>query len=83
VKPQFETPSSEVPQGGVIRDREAWRAAIERVAAACDAVGAGALAAMPSPIRGPAGNVEFLLHARAGAPPALLDGAAVVEEVPA
>ena len=83
VKPQFETPSSEVPPGGVIRDREAWRAAIERVAAACDAAGAGALAAMPSPIRGPAGNVEFLLHARAGAPPALLDGAAVVEEVPA
>jgi hypothetical protein len=23
---------------------------------------------MPSPLRGPAGNVEFLLHARAGDP---------------
>jgi 23S rRNA (cytidine1920-2'-O)/16S rRNA (cytidine1409-2'-O)-methyltransferase len=83
VKPQFEASPADVPAGGVVRDPKVWRESIDRVAAACDAAGASALAAMPSPIRGPAGNVEFLLHARLGAPRAGIDGAAVVSEVPA
>jgi 23S rRNA (cytidine1920-2'-O)/16S rRNA (cytidine1409-2'-O)-methyltransferase len=83
VKPQFETPPADVPPGGVVRDPLMWRRAIERVGAACDAAGAGTLAAVPSPIRGPAGNIEFLLHARLGAPPAGVDAGAVVVEVPA
>jgi 23S rRNA (cytidine1920-2'-O)/16S rRNA (cytidine1409-2'-O)-methyltransferase len=67
VKPQFEVPSSDVGEGGVVRDPEVRRDAIDRVASAAAAAGAGTLAVMASPIAGPAGNVEFLLHARAGA----------------
>ena len=35
---------------------------------------------MASPVRGPAGNVEFLVWARRGAPAAALDVAAAIAE---
>jgi 23S rRNA (cytidine1920-2'-O)/16S rRNA (cytidine1409-2'-O)-methyltransferase len=73
VKPQFEARRDEVGPGGVVRDPAVWRRAIERVADAASAVGAGTIGAMASPLPGPAGNVEFFLHARAGAPRADVD----------
>lgn len=77
VKPQFEAGREEVGRGGVVRDPEAWRRAIERVASALAACGLGPRAVMASPVLGPAGNVEFLLHAVQGAPglPLDVDGA--------
>jgi 23S rRNA (cytidine1920-2'-O)/16S rRNA (cytidine1409-2'-O)-methyltransferase len=66
VKPQFEAGRDGVDRGGVVRDADVWRAAIERVAAAFRASGAGPADVMASPLRGPAGNVEFLLHAVSG-----------------
>lgn len=68
VKPQFEAPAGAVPAGGVVRDPQVRRRAIQRVATACDAAGAGTIAVVTSPIAGSAGNVEYLLHARVGAP---------------
>ncbi|HYU58985.1 MAG TPA: SAM-dependent methyltransferase, partial [Actinomycetota bacterium] len=73
VKPQFESGRESVGRGGVVRDPAARAAAVRRVARALTAAGAGPLAVTPSPLRGPAGNVEFLLHARAGAPGTLTD----------
>jgi 23S rRNA (cytidine1920-2'-O)/16S rRNA (cytidine1409-2'-O)-methyltransferase len=73
VKPQFETPRAEVPEGGVVRDADAWRRAIERVATSCAENGLGPQDVAASPLRGSAGNVEFLLHARAGAVRRALD----------
>ena len=77
VKPQFEAPAADVGPGGVVRDPEVRGAAIERVASSAAAAGAGTLAVMASPILGPAGNVEFLLHARAGAGSVVDDPGAV------
>jgi 23S rRNA (cytidine1920-2'-O)/16S rRNA (cytidine1409-2'-O)-methyltransferase len=68
VKPQFEAPRPDVPEGGVVRDPDAWRRAIEGVAISCGENGLGPQDVAASPLRGPAGNVEFLLHARAGSP---------------
>lgn len=68
VKPQFEAPAGDVPAGGVVRDPAVRRRAVERVASACEIAGAGTLAVVTSPIAGRAGNVEYLLHARVGAP---------------
>lgn len=66
VKPQFEAGRIEVSRGrGVIRHSEARRAALERVASAFASQGATIMGAMASPVLGPAGNAEFLLHARA------------------
>ena len=90
VKPQFEAGAAEVGKGGVVRDPAVHRRVLE--GALHDAREAGLVPAglTASPIRGEAGNVEFLLwarrpaeseqdSARAGAPalPALDEGAAV------
>ena len=66
VKPQFEASAAEVQAGGVVRDTEVWRSTIERVAGSCERSGLGVLAVGASPILGPAGNVEFWLHAVSG-----------------
>jgi 23S rRNA (cytidine1920-2'-O)/16S rRNA (cytidine1409-2'-O)-methyltransferase len=72
VKPQFEASPPEVGRGGVITDPAVWRRAVERVADACLAHGLGPQGVAASPVRGPAGNVEFLLHARRDAPGTVL-----------
>jgi 23S rRNA (cytidine1920-2'-O)/16S rRNA (cytidine1409-2'-O)-methyltransferase len=68
VKPQFEAGRPEVSRGrGVVADPEVWRRALGDVAGALGTAGTGIMGAMPSPLRGSSGNVEFLLHARCGA----------------
>jgi 23S rRNA (cytidine1920-2'-O)/16S rRNA (cytidine1409-2'-O)-methyltransferase len=66
VKPQFEAGRKLVGKGGVVRDAEVWRSAIEGVAGECRRQGLPPSEVIASPLRGPAGNVEFLLHAQAG-----------------
>jgi 23S rRNA (cytidine1920-2'-O)/16S rRNA (cytidine1409-2'-O)-methyltransferase len=66
VKPQFEASRPEVGRGGVVRDPAVWRRVLEDVTDACRKADLGTMDVMPSPLPGPAGNVEFLLHARAG-----------------
>lgn len=69
IKPQFEVGRDEVGRGGVVRDPSLWRRAIEDAADAIEATGAGSLGVIVSPVKGPAGNVEFLLHARTATEP--------------
>jgi 23S rRNA (cytidine1920-2'-O)/16S rRNA (cytidine1409-2'-O)-methyltransferase len=68
VKPQFEAGPNDVGRGGVVRDPDVWKRSIRTVADAFTSAGGVALDVMASPLPGPAGNVEFLLHAVAGAP---------------
>ena len=77
VKPQFEAGPNDVGAHGVVRDPEVWRRALEGVVAACEASEAMPDQAMASPLPGPAGNVEFFIHAVKGglARPPDLDGA--------
>jgi 23S rRNA (cytidine1920-2'-O)/16S rRNA (cytidine1409-2'-O)-methyltransferase len=65
IKPQFEAGPADVGKGGVVRDPGVWRSAIDGVVAAARRTGLTAEAVMASPLPGPAGNVEFLLWARA------------------
>ncbi len=80
VKPQFEAGPDEVGKGGVVRDPAVWRRAVELVAEACSGAGLGPQGVMASPLTGPAGNVEFLLHATKGGPPRALDVPAAMDE---
>jgi 23S rRNA (cytidine1920-2'-O)/16S rRNA (cytidine1409-2'-O)-methyltransferase len=64
VKPQFEVGRELVGKGGVVRDPEARRGAVERVRAWAAAHGLAAGEDVESPITGPAGNVEYLLLLR-------------------
>jgi 23S rRNA (cytidine1920-2'-O)/16S rRNA (cytidine1409-2'-O)-methyltransferase len=68
VKPQFEAGRAEVPRGGVVRDEEVRRRVVDEVATAGRALGLSVLGAIPSPIRGAAGNAEFLLGFRVNCP---------------
>ena len=63
VKPQFEAGPDKVEKGGVVRDPEARRAAIEAVRAFVLGQGLAVAGVIDSPIAGPAGNVEALLVA--------------------
>ena len=65
VKPQFEVGKGQVGKGGVVRDAAVREGAIRGVIAAAGELGLTCLARLPSPIPGPAGNVEELIHLRA------------------
>jgi 23S rRNA (cytidine1920-2'-O)/16S rRNA (cytidine1409-2'-O)-methyltransferase len=66
VKPQFEVGRAEASRGrGVIRDPEVREAALADVRTAMASQGAVIMGEMTSPLKGGAGNVEFLVHARA------------------
>jgi len=60
IKPQFEAGRREVGKGGVVRDPEVHRRVLEQVLGIAAALGLGLRGLMPSPLRGPAGNIEFL-----------------------
>lgn len=85
VKPQFEAGRVVVARGkGVVRDPEVWLQALVDVSSALREAGTGIMGAMVSSLIGPAGNVEFLLHAKKGivAPdPDMVLSAAVSEAV--
>ncbi|MFO0572572.1 MAG: TlyA family RNA methyltransferase [Polyangia bacterium] len=69
VKPQFEVERGQVGKGGVVRDPALHEQAIRRCARAAEALGCRFLGVTPSPLRGPAGNEEFLLYVRTAAAP--------------
>ncbi len=61
VKPQFEVEAAKAP-GGVVREPAVRESAVDRVAEHARSIGLNVLGRMESPLRGPAGNQEFLLH---------------------
>ena len=70
VKPQFEVGRVEASRGkGVIRDPEVQEAALAGVRGALVERGAVIMGEMTSPLKGGAGNVEFLVHVRTPAEP--------------
>jgi 23S rRNA (cytidine1920-2'-O)/16S rRNA (cytidine1409-2'-O)-methyltransferase len=69
VKPQFEVGKGRVGSGGVVREAADRAAAVRRVAGAASGLGLGVLGVTASPLPGPAGNVEYFLWLRRGAPP--------------
>ena len=73
VKPQFEVGKGKVGAGGVVRDPELRASAVAAVAGAALDLGLGVRGVTASPLPGPAGNVEYFLWLRRGAP-ALDDG---------
>jgi 23S rRNA (cytidine1920-2'-O)/16S rRNA (cytidine1409-2'-O)-methyltransferase len=63
VKPQFEAGREHVGKGGIVRDAEIQRQAVEKVRAAVFSHGARTTDVIDSPILGAEGNREFLLYA--------------------
>jgi 23S rRNA (cytidine1920-2'-O)/16S rRNA (cytidine1409-2'-O)-methyltransferase len=81
VKPQFEAGRDRIGGGGVVRDPAVHRAILGEVAGAVGRLGAVVAGVARSPLRGPAGNVEFFLRIRrSGNALSAEDVAAVVEQ---
>ena len=68
VKPQFEVGREKLGAGGVVRDPQLRKAAVVDVADSAYDVGLGTLGVTASSLPGPAGNVEYFLWLRRGAP---------------
>jgi 23S rRNA (cytidine1920-2'-O)/16S rRNA (cytidine1409-2'-O)-methyltransferase len=62
VKPQFEVGRGQVGKRGVVRDPALHRAVLERVAESARELGFAILGMTASPLLGPMGNREFLVH---------------------
>jgi 23S rRNA (cytidine1920-2'-O)/16S rRNA (cytidine1409-2'-O)-methyltransferase len=67
IKPQFEAERRQVGKRGVVRDPAVHHMVLEKVAGYAMAHGLAVRGVIRSPITGPAGNVEFLMHLRQGA----------------
>lgn len=64
VKPQFEAGREKVGKNGVVRDPQVHREVIAKIVDYADSIGFDVLDLDYSPIRGPEGNIEYLLHLR-------------------
>lgn len=67
IKPQFEAGREKVGKKGVVRDRKVHEEVIEMVAEFACSIGFTLLHLDYSPIKGPEGNIEYLLHMRKSA----------------
>ena len=68
VKPQFEVGREKLGAGGVVRDPALRMSAILQVAQSAEKIGLGTAGIVASPLPGPAGNVEYFLWLKRGAP---------------
>jgi 23S rRNA (cytidine1920-2'-O)/16S rRNA (cytidine1409-2'-O)-methyltransferase len=60
IKPQFEAGRANVGRGGVVRDPRVHRKVLEEQFSTAAELGLGITGLTASPLRGPAGNIEFL-----------------------
>lgn len=64
IKPQFEAGREKVGKKGVVREKPVHLEVIEKVAQYAGRIGFEALHLDFSPVKGPEGNIEYLLHLR-------------------
>lgn len=62
IKPQFEAEPGQVGKRGVVRDPTVHRAVLRQIGRWAEAEGWAVIGLVPSPLHGPAGNVEFFIH---------------------
>ena len=80
IKPQFEAGREKVGKKGVVRDKAVHLEVIEMVIAFAKSIGFEILNLEFSPIKGPEGNIEYLLHLQNH--PEGEDGPVIYEEMP-
>ncbi len=74
IKPQFEAGRDKVGKKGVVRDMAVHTEVIEKIYNFCIENGFDVLALDYSPIKGPEGNIEYLIHIRKSDTPAAGEG---------
>jgi 23S rRNA (cytidine1920-2'-O)/16S rRNA (cytidine1409-2'-O)-methyltransferase len=81
IKPQFEAGREQVGKKGVVRDPHIWRSVLTDVLSVASAAGWSTAGLVRSPVRGPAGNVEFLAHLQRGSESPLYDVSSAIQRV--
>ena len=66
IKPQFEVGRGQVGKGGVVRDPVQHAEVVEKVRESAASLGCRVLGVVESPLLGPKGNREFLIHLQKG-----------------
>ena len=64
IKPQFEAGKEYIEKGGVVRDKKVHIDVVRKICDFCTENGFTILGLDYSPIKGPAGNIEYLLYAK-------------------
>ena len=64
IKPQFEAGKDKVGKKGVVRERSVHEEVVRKAIDFADFIGFDVLALEFSPIKGPEGNIEYLMHIR-------------------
>lgn len=80
IKPQFEAGKGQVGKGGVVRDPAVHQRVLHDVLVDAQAAGYQVRGLIRSPLKGPAGNVEFLAWLSVGAEPVPTDLNALIIE---
>jgi len=62
IKPQFEAGREKVGKNGVVREKQTHEEVIRKIIDYADLIGFNVMHLEHSPIRGPEGNIEYLLH---------------------
>ena len=62
IKPQFEAGREKVGKKGVVRDKSVHEEVIDKVISFALSIGFSVLHLEYSPIKGPEGNIEYLVH---------------------
>ena len=64
IKPQFEAGKEHIEKGGVVRDKNIHMDVVKKICVFCLENGFKIIGFDYSPIKGPAGNIEYLLYAK-------------------
>ncbi|MBF0195261.1 MAG: TlyA family RNA methyltransferase [Magnetococcales bacterium] len=62
IKPQFELPQKDIAQGGVVKNKELQKQAVDSIIIQSQEWNLQTIGTTPSPITGPKGNQEFLFY---------------------
>lgn len=81
VKPQFEAGREKVGKKGVVRDRNVHREVVSEIAGFVQDVGFEVLGIDYSPVKGPEGNIEYLLYIKKSESHTINDLDSLVNEV--
>ena len=69
IKPQFEAGREEVGKKGVVRDKKVHESVVNRITGLALELGFGIKGLTFSPIKGPEGNIEYLIYLNKSANP--------------
>ena len=81
IKPQFEAGREKVGKHGVVRDKDVHIEVINKVIDYAMSIGFEILNLEFSPVKGPEGNIEYLLHLQKIAEPQIKEIPFIVENV--